>query len=60
MPVFLFEEKMDTVKNRVNELTPQEEKIINIVRSLDFGELRIVVNDKVPVRIEEIKKSIKL
>ncbi|MCL2045362.1 MAG: DUF2292 domain-containing protein [Oscillospiraceae bacterium] len=41
-------------------LTEQEEKIIEILRSLDYGEMRIVVKDGAAVHIEEIKKSIKL
>ena len=42
------------------KLTEQERKLIEIIRNLEFGEVRIVVNDKKPTRIEEIKKSIKL
>ena len=38
----------------------QEEKLIQAIRSLDFGEIRIIVTDHRPIRIEEIKKSIKL
>ena len=52
--------KMETKKETSQKLTPQEEKIIDLVRSLDYGELRIVVNGKTPVRVEEIKKSIQL
>ncbi|MCQ2551850.1 MAG: DUF2292 domain-containing protein [Clostridia bacterium] len=51
---------METKKETSQKLTPQEEKIIDLVRSLDYGELRIVVNGKTPVRVEEIKKSIQL
>ena len=41
-------------------LTEQEKKLIEIIRKLEFGEVRIVVTDGKPTRIEEIKKSIKL
>ena len=41
-------------------LTKEEEKLIEIIRKIDFGEARIVVTDGKPTRIEEIKKSIKL
>jgi len=41
-------------------VTEQERKIIEILRSLDFGEMRIVVKDGTAVHVEEIKKSIKL
>lgn len=41
-------------------LTKEEEKLIKIFRSIDFGEVRVVINDGKPTRLEEIKKSIKL
>ena len=41
-------------------LSDQEEKLIRVIRGLEFGEIRIVVTDHKPIRIEEIKKSIKL
>ena len=41
-------------------VTEQERKIIEILRSLDFGEMRIVVKEGTAVHVEEIKKSIKL
>ena len=42
------------------ELTEKESRVVNIIRSIEFGEVRVVVTDGVPVRVEEIKKSIKL
>ncbi|MCT4620799.1 MAG: DUF2292 domain-containing protein [Marinisporobacter sp.] len=41
----------------VNE---KEKKLINLIRSTEYGEIRIIVQDKYPIRAEEIKKSIKL
>jgi len=41
-------------------LTVHEQKLIEILRDLNFGEMRIVVKDGTPVHVEEIKKSIKL
>ena len=35
-------------------------KLIEIIRNISFGEVRVVVTDGVPTRVEEIKKSIKL
>ena len=40
-------------------LTGQERKLIELLRKLDYGEVRIVVKESVIVQIEE-KKSIKL
>lgn len=42
------------------ELTAKESQVIDIIRGIEFGEVRVVVTDGVPVRVEEIKKSIKL
>lgn len=42
------------------KLSEKEQKVIEILRSLDFGEMRIVVNDGVVTRIEEVKKSYKI
>ena len=41
-------------------LTEKEQKLIEIIRNISFGEVRVVVTDGVPTRVEEIKKSIKL
>ena len=41
-------------------LTKEEEKLIQIIRKIDFGEARVVITDGKPTRVEEIKKSIKL
>ncbi len=41
-------------------LTEKEKRIIRILREINYGEIIIVVQDKQPVRIEEVKKSIKL
>ena len=40
--------------------TEQEQKLLEILRNLDYGEVRIVVKGGAPVHVEEIKKSIKL
>lgn len=42
------------------KITEKEKKILEIIRSLDYGEVRVVVTGGVPTRLEEIKKSIKL
>lgn len=52
----------DTEKTLVqdNLISSHERKVLEIIRNLDFGEVRIVITDGKPTRIEEIKKSIKL
>jgi len=42
------------------DLTEKEEKLIHIIREIGYGEVKVVVQDKQPVRVEELKKSIKL
>ena len=41
-------------------LSEQERKIIRILRKMDYGEIRIIINGGKPTRMEEIKKSIML
>jgi len=41
-------------------LTKAEKQLIQIIRSLDFGEVRVMIKDSKPIRVEEIRKSIQL
>lgn len=41
-------------------LTPKEINLIKLIRSMDYGEIKIIVQNGGPVRVEETKKSIKL
>lgn len=41
-------------------LTKAERQLIALIRSLDYGEVRIIVKDKNPIRVEEIRRSIQL
>ncbi|MGN0998997.1 MAG: DUF2292 domain-containing protein, partial [Faecousia sp.] len=42
------------------ELTLQEEKLIRLIRTIGYGEVHIFVKESKPIRVEEIKKSIRL
>ena len=42
------------------ELTKAEKLLIGMIRSLDYGELRVMVKDSRPIRVEEIRRSIQL
>ena len=42
------------------ELTPQEEKLIRLIRTIGYGEVHIFIQNNKPLRVEEIKKSIRL
>lgn len=39
--------------------TEKEEKLLQMIRDLKFGEIHIYVAEGQPVRAEEIKKSVK-
>jgi hypothetical protein len=41
-------------------LNEQEKHLLQMIRELKYGELHIFVSEGKPVRVEEIKKSIKL
>jgi hypothetical protein len=42
------------------QLSEREEKLISLIRDLGFGQVLIYVSDGQPVRIEEIRKSVKI
>jgi hypothetical protein len=41
-------------------LTKAERQLIELIRSINYGELRIMVKDEKPIRVEEIRRSIQL
>lgn len=41
-------------------LTLKETKIIKLIRATGYGEIKIVIQNHEPVRLEEITKSLKL
>lgn len=41
-------------------LTKAEKQIIELIRALEYGELRIMIKDRKPLRVEEIRRSIQL
>ncbi|MEG2174411.1 MAG: DUF2292 domain-containing protein [Oscillospiraceae bacterium] len=47
-------------KSAVNEFSNREKRLILLLRDLQFGEVKVIVQDGQPIRAEEIKQSIKL
>lgn len=45
-------------EKKEEELTSQEKQVLELMRKVDFGEIRIIINNGKPVRVEEVKKSI--
>ena len=41
-------------------VTEKEQKLIELLREIRFGDLHLYVADGQPVRVEEVRKSIKL
>ena len=41
-------------------LTKAEKQLIEVIRALEYGEVRILVKDAKPIRVEEIRRSIQL
>lgn len=42
------------------KLTEQEIQVIKIMRDIDYGELMVSIQGGKPVRVEEVRKSIKI
>ena len=42
------------------QLHEKEIKLIKMLRKVRFGEVRIIVQDSLPIRVEEVHKSIDL
>lgn len=41
-------------------LTKGEKRLIEVIRTLDYGEVRVMIKDSHPIRVEEIRRSIQL
>jgi|LGOV01.1.fsa_nt_gb hypothetical protein len=50
---------MDKVSDK-ELLSKKEKKLLELIKDIEYGEIKILVQDGVPLRVEELKKSIKL
>lgn len=41
-------------------LTRAEKQLLELIRSMDYGEVRVMIKDSKPIRVEEIRRSIQL
>ena len=48
----------ETEKTGEIQLGVAEKQLIEMIRALNFGEIRVIVQDGKPARVEEIKRSI--
>ncbi|MCC5909123.1 MAG: DUF2292 domain-containing protein [Clostridiaceae bacterium] len=42
------------------EITEKEKNLIDLIRKVGHGEIRVTIQNASPIRVEELKKSIKL
>ena len=42
------------------KIDEKEKKLLKLIREIGFGEIKVIINDGKPIRVEELKKSIKL
>ena len=55
-----FPEETTMTKEPAIALSKAEKQLIELIRSLDYGEIRVMIKDKHPIRVEEIRRSIQL
>ncbi len=48
------------MKEENKKLDSKEENLIELIHNIKYGEIKIIVQDGLPIRVEELKKSIKL
>ena len=48
------------VEEILDGITEKEKNLINLIRKLGYGEIKVIVQDSCPIRVEELRKSIKL
>lgn len=48
------------MEEKKRKLDTKEENLIKIINDIKFGEIKIIIQDGLPIRIEKVKKSIKL
>jgi hypothetical protein len=51
--------KMDKALPNLS-LNEKEKNLIRMIRNIEYGEIRVIIQDKTPIRVEELKRSIKL
>lgn len=51
---------MEQKRKSSEQLNEKEIKLINLLRAINSGEVRIIVQDKLPIRVEETYGSIEL
>lgn len=42
------------------QLTKAEKRVIDVIRNLHYGEVRVTIRDNRPMCVEEVRKSIQL
>ncbi len=50
-------EMKEGIRITVNE---KEKKLLDLIRKTSYGEIKIIVQDSLPIRVQEIKESFEL
>ena len=58
--LFVLQEVCTMQAEKNTALTKAEKQLIEVIRSLDYGEIRVMIKDSRPIRVEEIRRSIQL
>lgn len=43
------------MKKTKEEISERESKLLNLIRQTSFGEVKIIIQDGEPIRVEEVK-----
>lgn len=58
--IFFILQRRDKLSSKNKKPDPKMEKLERIIEHIGFGELRVIIQEGKPIRVEELKKSIKL
>ena len=56
----LAEKRPDEVNLTGETISEKEKRLLEIIRQIGYGDVRVIIQEGTPVRIEEMKRSIKL
>lgn len=54
------EKKMEQPLVDLSVTRKEEANLLALIREIKYGELRVIIHDGKPIRVEDIRKSIKL
>jgi len=58
--LYMYEGGVNVRDDKKIAANEKEEKLLKLIRETEFGEIKVIIQEGVPIRVEEMKKSIKL